>query len=50
MLNNWLRLAGASFDASLVLEFMGFGRPEAKEGLASNKEKRRPAFPEGSPV
>ena len=32
-LNNWLRLAGPSFDASLALEFMGFTGPEAKEGL-----------------
>src|ERR1700742_1157308 len=40
-LNNWLRLAGPSFDASLALEFMGFSGPEAKEGLASHKEKRR---------
>src|ERR1700735_3662374 len=43
-LNNWLRLAGPSFDASLALEFMGFSGPEAKEGLASHKEKRRPSF------
>jgi enoyl-CoA hydratase len=47
-LNNWLRLAGPSFDASLALEFMGFTGPEAKEGLASHKEKRRPAFPDRS--
>jgi len=44
-LNNWLRMAGPSFDASLALEFMGFSGPEAKEGLASHKEKRRPTFP-----
>ncbi len=49
-LNNWLRLAGPSFDASLALEFMGFSGPEAKEGLASHKEKRRPSFPPGSAV
>src|ERR1700733_864940 len=47
-LNNWLRMAGPSFDASLALEFMGFSGPEAKEGLAAHKEKRRPAFPPGS--
>ena len=47
-LNNWLRMAGPSFDASLALEFMGFSGPEAKEGLASHKEKRRPSFPPGS--
>ena len=44
-LNNWLRMAGPSFDASLALEFLGFTGPEAKEGLASHKEKRRPSFP-----
>jgi enoyl-CoA hydratase len=49
-LNNWLRMAGPSFDASLALEFMGFTGPEAKEGLASHKEKRRPSFPPGSAV
>ena len=49
-LNNWLRMAGPSFDASLALEFMGFTGPEAKEGLASHKEKRRPSFPSGSVV
>lgn len=43
-LNNWLRMAGPSFDASLALEFMGFTGPEAKEGLGSHKEKRRPQF------
>jgi enoyl-CoA hydratase/carnithine racemase len=49
-LNNWLRMAGPSFDASLALEFMGFSGPEAREGLASHKEKRRPAFPTESPL
>ena len=44
-LNNWLRLAGPSFDASLALEMLGFTGPEAKEGLASLKEKRKPSFP-----
>jgi len=34
-LNNWLRMAGPSFDASLALEMLGFTGPEAKEGLAS---------------
>ena len=49
-LNNWLRAAGPSFDASLALEFMGFSGPEAKEGLASHKEKRRPSFPHSSSI
>lgn len=44
-LNNWLRMAGPSFDASLALEFMGFSGPEVEEGLQSHLEKRRPEFP-----
>ena len=48
-LNNWLRMAGPSFDASLALEFMGFSGPEVKEGLSSIREKRKPAFPTKSP-
>jgi len=43
-LNNWLRSAGPAFDASLALEMLGFGGPEAKEGLASFREKRPPNF------
>ena len=43
-LNNWLRMMGPTFDASLALEFLGFTGPEAREGLASLKEKRRPEF------
>src|SRR5258706_140278 len=44
-LNNWLRMAGPSFDASLALEMLGFTGPEAKEGVASLREKRKPNFP-----
>ena len=44
-LNNWLRLAGPTFDASLALEMLGFTGPEAKEGIASHREKRKPSFP-----
>ena len=44
-LNNWLRLAGPSFDASLALEMLGFTGAEVKEGIASLKEKRPPRFP-----
>jgi enoyl-CoA hydratase len=44
-LNNWLRMAGPAFDASLALEILGFTGPEAKEGVASHREKRRPDFP-----
>jgi enoyl-CoA hydratase len=44
-LNNWLRMAGPAFDASLALEMLGFTGPEAKEGVASHREKRKPSFP-----
>ncbi|MFS4107816.1 enoyl-CoA hydratase/isomerase family protein [Streptomyces sp. NPDC004684] len=44
-LNNWYRqVAGAIFDASLALEFYGFGGPEVREGLASHRERRKPRF------
>jgi enoyl-CoA hydratase len=43
-LNNWLKSAGPAFDASAALEMLGFTGPEAKEGLASHREKRRPKF------
>ena len=43
-LNNWLRLAGPSFDASLALEFLGFRLSDAKAGLEAvrNRNKSRP--------
>ena len=44
-LNNWLRMAGPSFDASLALEVLGFSGPEVLEGIASHREKRKPEFP-----
>ena len=44
-LNNWLRMAGPAFDASLALEVLGFTGPEVKEGIASLREKRTPTFP-----
>jgi enoyl-CoA hydratase len=43
-LNNWLRLAGPSFDTSLALEFLGFKLADVREGLAAAREKRRPDF------
>jgi enoyl-CoA hydratase len=43
-LNNWLRSAGPTFDASLAFEMLGFGGAEIKEGLASHLEKREPRF------
>jgi enoyl-CoA hydratase len=49
-MNNWLRLAGPSFDTSMALEFMGFTGPEVKEGLAAFAEKRKPSFDPNSPL
>ena len=43
-LNNWLRLAGPAFDASLAAEFLGFSGPDVREGIASFREKRPPRF------
>jgi enoyl-CoA hydratase len=43
-LNNWLRLAGPAFDASLALEFMDMTGPEVREGVAAVREKRPPRF------
>lgn len=43
-LNGWYRQAMPIFDASLALEFYGFGGPEVREGLASHRDKRAPRF------
>jgi enoyl-CoA hydratase len=43
-LNNWYRMMGPAFDASLGYEFFGFGGPDAREGLASHLDKRAPHF------
>ncbi|MCO6003452.1 enoyl-CoA hydratase/isomerase family protein [Actinoallomurus purpureus] len=43
-LNNWLRMAGPAFDASLALEFYGFGGPDLREGVQALREKRPPRF------
>jgi enoyl-CoA hydratase len=43
-LNNWLRLAGPSFDASLALEFLGFRLADAREGLGAVRGRRPPDF------
>jgi enoyl-CoA hydratase len=49
-LNNWLRLAGPSFDTSLALEFLGFKLADVREGLAAAREKRRPEFDRDKPA
>jgi enoyl-CoA hydratase len=43
-LNNWLRLAGPAFDASLALEFLDMTGPDVHEGVAAVLEKRPPRF------
>lgn len=43
-LNHWLRNAYPIFDASVAYEFLGFGSPDAAEGLTAAKEKRTPRF------
>ena len=43
-LNNWLRLAGPAFDASLALEFLDMTGPDVHEGVAAIREKRAPRF------
>jgi enoyl-CoA hydratase len=48
-LNNWLRLAGPTFDASLALEFMGFDGPDVREGMQSLRERRPPDFSGDAP-
>jgi len=48
-LNNWLRLAGPSFDTSLALEFMGFAGPDVHEGVRSLRERRPPNFSPNAP-
>ncbi len=44
-LNNWLRSAMPAFEHSLALEMLSFLGPDAKEGVAALRAKRRPSFP-----
>jgi len=48
-LNNWLRMAGPTFDTSLALEMLGFSGPDVREGVASLREKRSPNFGSSNP-
>lgn len=43
-LNHWYRAQGPTFDASVAYEFLGFLGPDAREGVASHREKRAPNF------
>ena len=49
-LNNWLRMAGPTFDTSLALEFMGFSGPDVREGIRSLRERRAPDFPDSDEI
>lgn len=49
-LNNWLRMAGPTFDTSTALEMLGFTGPEVEEGLTAHLEKRKPDFPGDCPI
>ena len=44
-LNHWYRANAGIFDASLAYEMIGFGGPDAREGLTSHQEKRAPSSP-----
>jgi enoyl-CoA hydratase len=43
-LNNWYRQMAPIFEASLGMEFIGFGGPEVVEGVRSYREHRKPKF------
>mgnify|MGYP001182009876 CR=1 FL=1 len=48
-MNNWLRQAGPTFDASVAMEMLGFTGPDVVEGVAALEQKRRPTFEPGPP-
>jgi enoyl-CoA hydratase len=43
-LNHWYRMFGPTFETSLGLEFLSFGGPDVREGLAAHREKRPARF------
>jgi enoyl-CoA hydratase/carnithine racemase len=45
-LNNFYRMAGPSFDASLAMEFINFGGVDVQEGINAMAEKREANYPE----
>jgi enoyl-CoA hydratase len=49
-LNNWLRQAGPTFDASTALEMLGFMGDDVKEGIAALREKREASFRRDCPL
>jgi enoyl-CoA hydratase len=44
-LNNWVRLAGPAFDASLAMEMLCFFHEDVAEGVKAIRQKREPQFP-----
>ncbi len=44
-LNNWLRVAGPAFDASLAYEMLNFFGEDISEGISAIRERREPSFP-----
>lgn len=48
-LNNWLRTAGPTFDASAAYEMLTFLGPDLVEGYTALREKRAPSFPSAQP-
>src|SRR5579875_2342883 len=44
-LNNWLRVAGPAFDASLAYEMLNFFGEDISEGISAIRERREPRFP-----
>jgi enoyl-CoA hydratase len=45
-LNNWYRMAGPIFDASLALEFISYAGPDTREFVDAMSEQRPPVFRE----
>ena len=48
-LNNWLRVAGPTFDSSAAYEMLTFMGPDVLEGYAALRDKRAPRFPSAQP-
>jgi enoyl-CoA hydratase len=44
-LNNWIRMFGPAFDASLAMEMLNFFGADIAEGVTAIKERRTPKFP-----